>query len=310
MPGKTKTLSMVRGRVVRLTRLDGCGRPVYGDSSVATSEGFISVAMTTNVEEGEAINVTNAAGKTCVREAAVPTFTGITSVITFCEVDPELFSLATGHPLVLDAAGNAVGFDETTETDAAAQGFALEVWAGAPTEACSENAQGTFGYLLLPYIQGGVVGDVTVENAAVSFTISNATTKDGNGWGRGPYNVMLDGSGNPATLPTALGAKVHRRTLLVEVAPPEGTAGTRPLLDPTAPALTGVTVTTEDLEATFTVAPTGTEPFWTDFGDGYWDYSEDGAALVHEYAEAGTYTAVTKRGTSSFTSTVTVAVTP
>ena len=57
----TKCLSLVKGRRIRLTRLDGCGRPVYGDCSTAVSKGFISVAFTANTTESDEINVTNAA---------------------------------------------------------------------------------------------------------------------------------------------------------------------------------------------------------------------------------------------------------
>jgi len=60
---QSRCFSPVRGRAMRVTRLDGCGRPVYGDGSVGVSDGFVSVAFTANTDEGEEINVTNAAGK-------------------------------------------------------------------------------------------------------------------------------------------------------------------------------------------------------------------------------------------------------
>ena len=47
----TKCLSLVKGRRIRLTELDGCGRPVYGEGSQAVSKGFISVALTANTSE-------------------------------------------------------------------------------------------------------------------------------------------------------------------------------------------------------------------------------------------------------------------
>ena len=90
----TKCASFVRGRVLRATRLDGCGRPVLGDDSVVVSKGWTSVAYTANTDDGEEINVTNAAGETCVREPAKPKFLGYTVEITFCNVDPDVFALA------------------------------------------------------------------------------------------------------------------------------------------------------------------------------------------------------------------------
>src|SRR6476469_1177698 len=104
----TKCLSLVKGRRIRLTRLDGCGRPVYGDCSTSVSKGFISVAFTANTTESDEISVTNAAGEICVFEPAETSLTGYAVEIAFCEVDPELFSLVTGQPIVTDASGNAI----------------------------------------------------------------------------------------------------------------------------------------------------------------------------------------------------------
>lgn len=306
----TKCLKFVRGHAARFTRLDGCGRPVYGPDSTVTTEGFISVGFTANVETGEEINVTNAAGKTCVREAAVPQLTGYTLEVQFCEVDPELYSLATGQAVVLDAFGNVIGFDVDTAVDSSASAFALELWAGAPAQGCSDGGQGTFGYFLVPYLQGGTLGDFTLENGAVTFTLSNATTKDGNSWGVGPYDVTLDSLGAPSPLLAPISTTLALRPMIVEVAPPEPVCGARPLLDPSDAALTGLTATPDDLDVTLAAAPSGSDPWWADFGDGTWDYSEDGTPLEHSYAAAGTYTIHAWRGSSTFTTTVTVAVTP
>ena len=72
----TKCLSLVKGRRIRVTKLDSCGRPIYGDDSQVVSKGFISVAFTANTSESDEINVTNAAGEVCVFEAAVTSLTG------------------------------------------------------------------------------------------------------------------------------------------------------------------------------------------------------------------------------------------
>lgn len=305
--GTTKCLKFVRGRSARFTRLDGCGRPVYGPDSTVTTEGFISVGFTANIETGDEINVTNAAGKTCVRETPAPQLTGYTLEIQFCEVDPELYAIATGQSVVLDADGNAVGFDVDTAVSATDTAFALELWAGAPSQACTtESAQGSYGYFLVPYLQGGVLGDFTLENNAVTFTVSNATTKEGNGWGVGPYNVVLDASDVPSPLLTPISSTLAISTRIVEVAPPEPACGARPLLDPADAALTSVTTSKAALVGTFTPAPAGSDPWWVDFGDGTWDYSETGAAITHTYATGGAYTYNAWRGTSHKTGTITV----
>jgi hypothetical protein len=194
----TKCLSLVKGRRLRVTKLDGCGRPIYGDDSQVVSKGFISVAFTANTTDSDEINVTNAAGEVCVYEAAVTSLVGYGIEIQFCNVDPELFSLVTGQPVVTAADGSTViGFDVDTKITLDNSNFALELWAGSPAgDACSTaGAQGSYGYLLLPYLTGGILGDFTVENGSITFTLTGANTKEGNSWGVGPYPVMLGNGG-------------------------------------------------------------------------------------------------------------------
>lgn len=228
-----KCFPLVGGSAMRVTRTDACGRPVYGDCSQVVSDGFVSISVTANIEEGDEISVQNANGKTCVRQTPCPQLTGYSLEIAFCDVDPDLFALITSQAQVLDTNGDAVGFRVNTAVSGCDSGFALEVWSNVPGVACSDDAssEGTFGYLLFPFLQGGVFGDFTIENDAVSFTITGATTKSGTAWGVGPYDVVLDGS-TPGPLLEPLLSDDHLHVQLTEVAPPEVTCGCKPLDDP------------------------------------------------------------------------------
>lgn len=303
----TRCASYVRGRMMRVTRLDACGRVVYGDDSVVTSKGFVSVGYTANIDDGEEINVPNAAGERCVYEPANPSFLGYTVEVAFCNVDPDLFAMMTGQRTLTNAFGDVVGFTMDTAVSAQDSAFALEVWAGSPsTGGCAEGATGNFGYILLPFVQGGVVGDFTIENAEVTFTISNASTKDGNAWGAGPYDVVLDVTSTPGPLSDPVTPTEHLYFLQTGVAPPEAECGARPLLDPDGAALTDVTATPTLLSVQFAPVPVGTDPWWIDFGDGTWDYEATGGNITHVYEAAGTYTFTAYRGTSVVTDSVTV----
>lgn len=307
--GASKCFSPVRGRAMRVTKLDGCGRPVYGEESVAVSEGFVTISFTANTDDGEEINVTNAAGKTCVREVPCPTFLGYSVEIEFCQVDPGLLAMLTGQDVVYDVTGAASGFRVNSDVSPCDSGFALEVWTGVPGVACDPNAAPgavPSGYLLLPYLQGGIFGDFTIENGAISFTVTGANTKTGSAWGVGPYDVLRGAGGTPGPLATPIASGDHLHVEFTDLANPVGFCGTQPLLDPADPALSGVTVTPVDLVATFVAAPAGSDPWWVDFGDGTWDYSPDGTDLVHTYPAAGTYSYTAYRGASTFTGTVTV----
>lgn len=302
---QSKEVSFLRGKRIRVTELDGAGRPLIGDSSVVTSAGFVTLAMTTNTAAGQAISQTNANGESCILETAVTTFQGIGVEIVFCGVDFALFHMLTGQDIVLDENGKAVGLEELTGLHLGDINVALEMWLGANTsDAPSTGSQGTFGYVLLPRLGGGTVSNVTVDNNAINLTVTGMSTKDNNAWGKGPYNVDLV-AGVPAPLYKAVKTKAHRRIITVEVAPPDVYAGATPLLDPTDPAVTSVSATVTGDSVVFAPTPSGTDPMWYDFGDGSWDYAETGS-YTHVYAGPGVYTVTAHRGSSTVTTTATV----
>lgn len=260
-----KSFPLVRGRTMRVTKTDGCCVPAYDEpDGQVVSEGFVSVALTANITAPEEIVVTNASGKTCVRDPGCPEFNGYNAEITFCEVSPCLFSLVTGQPSVTDANGDVIGFRMNSGISACDSGFSLEVWMGVPGVACSGDA-GAFGYLLLPCLQAGTVGDFTIENAAVTFTVTGAVTKDGNGWGVGPYDVVDDGSVpgtvTPSPLPDPLDADDHLYVIFTTVPPPDETDGCVAVPPaPVVPPVVNSTGATEVVGAAGTWTPAGSTP--------------------------------------------------
>ena len=159
----SQCFSLVRGRVLRATALDGCGRPSSGACSSIVSEGFISVGFTANTDAGDEISVKNAAGKICIQDTPCPVFKGYTVEVAFCEVNPALYAMLTGQETVFNGAGDAVGFRVNSDISACDSGVALELWSSVPGVKCSEDAsaEGSFGYLLVPFLQGGTLGDFT-----------------------------------------------------------------------------------------------------------------------------------------------------
>lgn len=242
----SQPFSLVRGRALRATRLDGCGSPVLGPDSVVVSDGFISVGLTANNEEGETISVTNAAGKVCILDEPTPTFTGYTVEVAFCGVDPDLFSLMTGQPVVLNAAGDtAVGIRVNSKINVNDLGFALEMWSSVPVAACDESGEASYGYFLIPFIKGGVLGDFTVENGAINFTLSGASSKDGSEWGVGPYDVVRDETGAAGPLVEPIDSGDHLNLEVTTVPPPTiSTTGATALGVPATAGVAGAPGTT------------------------------------------------------------------
>jgi hypothetical protein len=217
-----KCFPLVRGRIMRVTRLDACGRIAPSGCSAIATKGFVSVALTANVTESDEIAVQNAAGENCVYEPSSPTLNGYGVQVTFCDVNPELYAMMTNQSVVFDGLGIAVGFRVNTGVDVKGAGFALEVWSNVPGVVCDDpNAGGSYGYTLLPFISGGVLGDFTIENGAVTFVLQNAATKDGTGWGVGPYDVVPDATGTASPLLLAMDPKDHLHVQYTTIAPPE-----------------------------------------------------------------------------------------
>lgn len=224
--------SPIQGTRMRVTRVDNCGVPVEGACSTVVSAGFISVAMTDNIEPPDEFKVKNAAGDYCYPPVRTrPLLNWIEVAIQFCQVDPELFEMVTGSPLVLDDAliPNAVGFGTDNDTYATGR-FALEVWTNLGGASACEDGE-RFGYLLLPFVKEGTFGDLTIENGPVNFTV-NAVTNGFNGWGVGPYDVILDAAGNPSPLLSAIPTQRQRQWQLTELAPPAASCGCQPLVIP------------------------------------------------------------------------------
>lgn len=305
----------IRGRRMRVTKVNALGRPVYGANSFVVTSGFVSVQFTPEIAEGEETEVRTASGELCVSERGCDELRWITVQIEFCQVDPCLFTLINETWTELrDCVGEVIGWAESHKFSCDT-GFALELWTDVtgytPT---TPGAAGAWGYLLLPFIVGGTLGEQTVENGAISFTISGRTKK-GSSWGVGPYDVMCNDATTGACGPllTPVGAEEPRRIMLTTCAPPPAACGCQPLSSPDGPPL----VVTEDTTDTTRMSinaevPSGTAgTYRISWGDG--TVAQDilpGTALTHDYDRAGTYTVSVWDSTNSQRVSVEVVTVP
>lgn len=223
----TRCFTPVLGKRIRVTSLDQCGTvPASGtEGAVVATNGFISLTLSSEIEDGAEIITRKADGSLCVNEMTAASFKRFNLEMEFCGVDPGLLSLVTNGEAYLDYNGDTAGIvipEGTIETK-----FALEMWSGLSGAACPTGVDITecSGYLLLPFVQSGVLGDIEINGEdAITFSMTGAFTKGGNGWGVGPYNVVLDGS-DPAPLPTALDPGDHLLLMETCVSPPASVCG-------------------------------------------------------------------------------------
>ena len=225
---------VIGGRTIRLTVEDRCGIPAWGDHAQLVTTGFVSVAATANYNDGNEKVITNANGDDCYRRPASGKLIDLTLTLVFCDVDPDAFSTVTGFPKVVDAqTGDTIGFDTDVDVRPLAIRWGLELWSdGYDVLTCGDDDEEPMGYFVYPSISGGRLGDYTIEDAGVTFSITDAHTFGGDGWGAGPYLVTRDENGDPSVLIDALTRAKHVRQFVTTVPPPEPTGGLVPLDDP------------------------------------------------------------------------------
>lgn len=225
----TRTL---RGRAFRLTRLDECGvLPTSGDPDAMTvGYGFASVKISTDAEDPEVISQKNAWGENCVYFKTPPNIGGYTLELSLCGLSPSAVSLLTNASTYTDYGTDVSGVE--FKSGPITSKFAFELWTGTGGGAC-EGGDTVYGYTLLPFVNGGYLGDFeVVSDSATQIKITGAYTLDGNQWGVGPYSVLMDDTQNPpaaAVLPNAIGTDTHILMNPTTVAPPADSDGFAPM---------------------------------------------------------------------------------
>lgn len=210
-----KPWAPIRGKRMRLTRLSDSLTPVVGTATTGVSDGFVSVKITPEYDDGDKIQLKNANGDYCINEIPTPVLTGVGAEIQFCGVNADYLSMITNFDTVLDFETAAVGLRMSGGVEVTG-GYALEVWTGLSGGGGSE-----FGYLLLPALKGGKIGEFTIENGNATFTVTS-NSSEGSKWGTGPYMVVGSGTlgATPSKLLTAIGAKDHIHLQRTTLAPP------------------------------------------------------------------------------------------
>jgi hypothetical protein len=229
----TVCVPLARGRRARLTLLDACSEPVEGAASTLVSNGLISVAHAPNYQDPEEIAVSNANGDLCIDDPGDANLRWIDLTIIMCEVNPSLFGMITGNPLVLDdaVAPNTTGFRINKGTDGTGN-FALELWSGVTGQACNAAGEAQYGYFLLPWVAKARVGEWTWGNVGLNMTLT-ARALFGSTWGVGPYNVREDAvAGTPEPLLTAIDDEDFMHFETVTLAPPEAACSPSALVIP------------------------------------------------------------------------------
>lgn len=244
MPG----IQPVKGRRLRATKIDGCGRPIAGPRNRLVTGGYVSLTLTPVMRDATDLTQDNAEGKECFSDRTAPERRWYTPVLELCNVNTGLLAMFTGWETLLDLAAVPIGFrdDKVIESD---YGIALELWTAGkmdddcaviPTTDAALSAPGSgksYGYFLF----GGtewVPGDIQIGATVSTFSLTGRTIALPS-WGLGPYNVVQDLSGNPRRLITPTSKKEHLTAFRTLIAPPDPTPGSEPVPLATSTVFTG-----------------------------------------------------------------------
>ncbi|WP_375483321.1 hypothetical protein [uncultured Jatrophihabitans sp.] len=211
----------VRGRTLRLTKLDQCGNPVGGAGASYVTQSFVTLKAAKNMDNGNEIKQNRADDTVDLFLKGQNSLLDFDMEIDFSANDTAALPLLSGDAAVLDWQNAVSGWEEQSGVPSAAA-FALELWTGVAGQCAGTNQR--YGYWLYPFITNAYVDVDDIDNGAKQFMIK-ANTQVGNAWGKGPYTVVAgDTSNTPSRLLQPMSASAHRHFEVTTIAPPAPTA--------------------------------------------------------------------------------------
>lgn len=204
----------IKGTMMRIVKVDACGVPVTGSSSlVVITKGFIQVVMDPQYEEGEEFVERTADGTLCVNQKDDPILKRMALTMQFCEIDPVAASYMLSARQ-LDVTGGPTGAGMAMKEGQPTNRFSLEVWQKvAGSGACDASGVQRYIYNAWPNIGSIKLGGYTIENGRSVLELSGETGAASTLWGTGP------GTGTK-WMPNAIQSTEHWAWFITTTAPP------------------------------------------------------------------------------------------
>ncbi|HHO9649388.1 TPA: hypothetical protein ACRZB8_004516, partial [Escherichia coli] len=213
MAAINQALPVIKGFRMRATRVGRCGLPLKGPKNQIVTDGFIEFGMERETSDGDDIEQKNASGVVCATDRTEDQFKRYNLTLQLCGIQPDLLTMFTDQAAVLDADGDTAGFLQQTGGNTSGS-VALELWAGTGGgDDCEvpENDDifksveggktgGQWWYILLPWVRGATLGDLTINGTDAAEVTVSAYTGSGAHWGQGPYNVVPGADGSAGRL--------------------------------------------------------------------------------------------------------------
>jgi len=265
----SKCVGAYNVEVLRFTRVDSCGRPIYGPCSTLVIDCFESLDINADIDEGDEIAPVNANGQNCFFVPANKRDRGFEVVANLTKKYPNLITALNPNWLqTIDELGNITGYQHIPLISQNS-GVAIEGWETvAGTDNCVPGSNGVWNYFLLPYVVNFSRGDMTLENAFHAEEW-NGHTLSGNRWDVGPYDVRQNADTLVAgPLQAALNSTSQFYDEVVTLAPPVASCECQPLSNPAGPEAAITDCVTDGLTVEITATAAGARPMQVDWGDG------------------------------------------
>jgi hypothetical protein len=216
----TKNLKSIKGKVVRLTRLDDCGNVIEGSCSTVVAECFVSVTVAGEYEAGDEYIQKSAWGALCINDKDSDILKRVSVSIEFAEINPDALDIITGANPVIDGY-DTIGQSWGTEYNESS--FALEVWTKRAGVDCPPSGIQEWGYLVIPFIRNGKIdGDISIANETLTMSVMGEGFNAPASWNTTPY------AENPFMVPFPAGDVFGM--VVTTVQPPADTDGCVPFV--------------------------------------------------------------------------------
>jgi hypothetical protein len=210
----------IKGRVIRIQKLDVCGNPVTGAGNVSVSDGFIMVHPSPDYEDGVEFTKRRADGALCVNQKDPGQLKRVKLEITWCVMDPDVITLETGSREILTTAtGTGVFFNDSLITAR----HSVEVWQSVTGRGACDPTTGLqrYVYWAFPNVSNTQVQDFQMENDSLEWKSASETAAVGSSWGTFPTTLPPNGYLSGSTF--AVGD--HYAFNITTVAPPAAACG-------------------------------------------------------------------------------------
>lgn len=218
----------IKGSMLRLVKIDVCGVPVTGTSSiVVTTKGFVQVVMAPQYEDGEEFFERTADGTACVNQKDDAVLKRMQLTVDFCEVDPIAVAMVSSARLVDAISPTVTGTGFAVSEGVASNRFSMEIWQQvAGSGACDATGAQRYIYHAWPNVGAVQFQDYTIENGRSTLSFQAETKGAATQWARGPGTAT---KWLPAGTFTGLTALEHWVWNITTTAPPTALCGSSTL---------------------------------------------------------------------------------